>query len=127
LYTARGRKLIFIGLKLSLLLCTVVWFQLVHFYSLEVFAIGILNRLTYFYCLIINLNLLILGRVRIIFMIQMIKKNKHLRWQQSEEHLSIYLLFYGKHMLLMEAPDLLNIIFISLMCSVLDLYLYSLL
>lgn len=127
LYIERGRKLIFIGLKLNLLLCTVVWYQLAHFYSPEVFVIGILNQRTYFYCLIINLNLLILGRVKIIFMIQMTKKNKHSLWQQSEEHLSIYLLFYGKHMLLMEALDLLNIIFISLMFSVLDLYLYSLL
>jgi hypothetical protein len=45
-----------------------------------------------------NLNLLILVRVKITFMIQTTKIDRHLQWPQLGAPLSIYLQFYGKLM-----------------------------
>lgn len=55
-------------------------------------------------------------------MIPLTKIGKHLLWQLLEGLLNIYLLFYGKHMSLMEVQDLPNIIFINQMYLAQDLY-----
>lgn len=119
------RKQIFSGQRLSWLQCTVVWFQLVHFYSRRGSVIGI-SSLPIFSCFqIMSSSLLILGRVRIIFMIPMTKIGRLLRWLRYGVLRSTCRRYCGRHMLLMEVQGLPSIIFINPMFLVLGSFWYS--
>jgi len=65
-----------------------------------------------------RLNLSILVKVKIIFMILTMMRRRLLLWLPFEVHHNIYLLFFGKHMWLREIPGSLSTIYISQMYSV---------